>query len=52
MTLTNNDVVTNDNYGITVKNASNPDDIVRIVSGGIVLSNDGGATYTTGIYAG
>ena len=52
LTLTNNDVVTNDNYGITVKNASNPNDIVRIVSGGIVLSNDGGATYTTGIYAG
>lgn len=52
LTLTNNDVVTNDNYGITVKNASNSNDIVRIVSGGIVLSNDGGETYTTGIYAG
>lgn len=52
LTLTNNDAVTIDNYGITVKNASNSDDIVRVVSGGIVLSNDGGETYTTGIYAG
>lgn len=52
LTLTSNDVVTTDNYGITVKNAGNPDDIVRIVSGGIVLSDDGGETYTTGIYAG
>ena len=52
LTFVNNDVVISDNTGITVKNASNPDDIVRIVSGGIVLSNDGGKTYKTGIYGG
>lgn len=52
ITLIDNNVVTSDKNGITVKNASNPNDIVRIVSGGIVLSNDGGQTYITGIYAG
>lgn len=50
--LTDNDVITLDNLGLVVKNASNANDIVRIMSGGIVLSSDGGASYTTGIYAG
>lgn len=51
LTLIDNDLVTTDNYGLTVRNAANKDEIVRIVSGGIVLSEDGGDTYTTGITA-
>lgn len=50
--LTDNDVITLDNLGLIVKNAANADDIVRIMSGGIVLSSDGGKSYSTGIYAG
>ena len=35
--------------GITTFNMSNPSEIVRIVSGGIFLSIDGGITWNTGI---
>jgi hypothetical protein len=36
-------------YGITTTNLSNPSKIVRIISGGIFISNDGGETWKTGI---
>lgn len=36
-------------YGITSTSTTNPDEIVRIVSGGIFLSVDGGRTWRTGI---
>jgi hypothetical protein len=36
-------------YGITTTNLSNPSEIVRIISGGIFISNDGGETWKTGI---
>ena len=38
-----------DETGITITNFLNPSNIVRLVSGGIVLSSDGGRTWTTGI---
>ena len=38
-----------DEYGITTTSLSNPSQIVRIVSGGIFLSTDGGQTWKTGI---
>lgn len=38
-----------DESGITVSSTQNGNEIVRIVGGGIVLSNDGGKTWTTGI---
>lgn len=37
------------NNGITVTNLSKPNEIVRIVSGGILLSNNGGKTYNSAI---
>lgn len=37
--------------GITTTNLAKPSEILRIVSGGIFLSNDGGSTWTTGITA-
>ena len=40
-----------DEYGITTVSLSRPSEIVRIVSGGIFLSIDGGVTWTTGITA-
>lgn len=40
-----------DETGITTTNLSRPNEIVRIVSGGIFLSTDGGATWNTGITA-
>lgn len=38
-----------DEYGITTTSLSNPSQIVRIVSGGIFLSTDGGQTWKTGV---
>lgn len=38
-----------DSSGITTTSLSKPNQIVRIVSGGIFISNDGGASYNTGI---
>jgi hypothetical protein len=38
-----------DETGITTASLSNPSEIVRIVSGGIFLSTDGGVTWNTGI---
>ena len=40
-----------DEHGITTVSLSRPSEIVRIVSGGIFLSIDGGVTWTTGITA-
>ena len=40
-----------DEQGITTTCLSNPSQIVRIVSGGIFMSIDGGLTWTTGITA-
>jgi hypothetical protein len=38
-----------DEYGITTSNVSKPEQLVRIISGGIYISNDGGQTWKTGI---
>ena len=38
-----------DEYGITTTSLSNPSQIVRIVSGGIFLSTDGGQSWKTGV---
>lgn len=38
--------------GITTTNLSCPNEMLRIVSGGIFISNDGGESWITGIYAG
>jgi hypothetical protein len=38
-----------DETGITTTSLSKPSEIVRIVSGGIFLSTDGGSTWGTGI---
>jgi hypothetical protein len=38
-----------DETGITTTSLSNTSEIVRMVSGGIFMSNDGGATWRTGI---
>lgn len=38
-----------DEYGVTTTNLAKPNEIVRIVSGGIFLSADGGSTWSTGI---
>jgi photosystem II stability/assembly factor-like uncharacterized protein len=38
-----------DSFGITSTSSSNPNEIVRIVSGGIFMSTDGGRTWKTGI---
>lgn len=40
-----------DETGISITNLRNPNQIVRLVSGGIVLSTDGGSTWKTGISA-
>ena len=49
--LTNikNQSVTWDETGITTKNTEKPEEIVRVTSGGIYLTNDNGATWSTGI---
>ena len=44
-----NQSVTWDDKGIVTTNLSNPSEIVRITSGGIFLTTDGGNTWTTGI---
>ena len=46
---TKNQSVIWDEFGITTKNILNSDEIVRITSGGIYLTTDGGATWSTGI---
>lgn len=38
-----------DDYGITTTNMVRPNEIVRIVSGGILITNNGGETWSTGI---
>ena len=38
-----------DEYGITSTNLSRPSEMVRLVSGGLFMSEDGGATWKTGI---
>ena len=38
--------------GITTTNLSRPSEVLRIISGGIFLSGNGGETWTTGISAG
>ena len=40
-----------DETGITTISLTKPNEIIRIVSGGIFISNDGGATWNTGITA-
>lgn len=40
-----------DNQGITISSILSPNEIVRLVNGGIVLTNDAGRTWTTGITA-
>jgi photosystem II stability/assembly factor-like uncharacterized protein len=40
-----------DEYGITTTDTTNPADIVRVTSGGIYLTEDGGRNWTTGISA-
>lgn len=52
ITLMNNDVITYDNYGLKLTNAAEKNKILRIMSGGLMISNDGGKTYSTGIYDG
>ena len=41
-------VVIDDN-GITTTNKANPSEVVRVTSGGIFLSKDGGLEWSTGI---
>lgn len=38
--------------GITTTNLSKPSEMLRIISGGVFISGDGGVTWTTGISAG
>lgn len=38
-----------DEYGITSTSLANPNEMVRIVAGGIFMSTDGGATWKTGL---
>jgi len=38
-----------DDTGITISNSKNPNEIVKLTSGGIVLTGDGGQSWTTGI---
>jgi hypothetical protein len=38
-----------DESGITTRSLVKPNEIVRLVSGGLFLSNDGGTTWSTGI---
>ena len=38
-----------DETGITTTSASKPNEVVRLVSGGIFMSTDGGVTWTTGL---
>lgn len=40
-----------DEYGITTTDTTNPADVVRVTSGGIYLTEDGGDSWTTGISA-
>ena len=44
-----NQSVSWDETGITISNFVNANELVRLTSGGIVLSKDGGQTWTTGI---
>ena len=44
-----NQAVTKGPNGVTITSTSSPNEIVRLVSGGIVLSEDGGKTWRTGI---
>ena len=44
-----NQSVTWDDTGITISNFKNANEIVRLTSGGIVLTTDSGQTWTTGI---
>ena len=46
-----NQTVKMDEYGITTTNDLNPAEILRITSGGMFLSNNGGDKWTTGITA-
>lgn len=41
-----------DETGITTTSPSDPSNLVRIVNGGVFLSSDGGASWTTGITGG
>ena len=36
-------------YGITTTSLTNPSEMVRIISGGVFLSNDGGQSWKTGV---
>jgi hypothetical protein len=51
LTLTNakDQSVVLDEYGITTTCLTNPSQMVRIISGGVYVSNDGGQTWRTGI---
>lgn len=40
-----------DESGITTTSLSNPNEVLRIVSGGLFVSNDSGTTWTTGVTA-
>lgn len=45
----NNQSVVWDDGGITITNFTNSSEIVKLTSGGIILSNDGGRSWTSGI---
>lgn len=44
-----NESVSWDNTGITIVDIKNPNEMLRIVSGGILLTTDGGLSWSTGI---
>ena len=52
LAVINNEVVTSDNNGLIVRNALDKNTLVRLASGGLLLSTDGGKTYKTAIYGG
>lgn len=44
-----NDVVSTDNTGVTVRDASNVNKIVKLTSGGLFISTDGGVTWKNAV---
>lgn len=52
ITLVSNDYVTQTGEGLTFKNPADRNKLLKITAGGIVISNDGGNSYSTGIYNG
>ena len=52
LTLMSNDNITQTDEGLIFRNPANRNKMLRITAGGIVISNDGGQSYSTGIYDG